>query len=92
MTELRAEIDRIDRSLVHLLAERQRYIERAAVIKVQRDQIRDEDRIADVLAKVTAASEAAGLNATIARSVWTELMENSIALEMCCFEERQRAK
>lgn len=90
MTDLRAEIDRIDRALVKLLSERQRYIERAAEIKAHRADIRDEARIADVLAKVTAAAELAGLSTTIARAVWIALMENSIALEMDCFETIQR--
>lgn len=92
MAELRAEIDRLDRMLVELLSQRQRYIERAAEIKAHREQIRDEARIADVLEKVTAAAEKSGLKPEIARAVWRELMENSIALEMNCFEELQRAK
>jgi len=92
MAELRAEIDRLDRMLVELLSQRQRYIERAAEIKAHREQIRDEARIADVLEKVTAAAKKSGLKPEIARAVWRELMENSIALEMICFEELQRAK
>ena len=90
MADLRAEIDRLDRSLVKLLSERQRYIERAAEIKARRQEIRDEARIADVLAKVTAAAESAGLNTDIARAVWRELMERSIALEMEAFEKHNR--
>jgi isochorismate pyruvate lyase len=90
MTELRSEIDSLDRKLVTLLALRQRYIERAAEIKAHRQEIHDEARIADVLAKVTVAAEQAGLNTTIARAVWRELMERSIALEMEAFEKRNR--
>jgi isochorismate pyruvate lyase len=90
MIDLRAEIDRLDRALVALLAERQGYIERAAEIKGRRNEIRDEARIADVLVKVTAAAEKAGLSPEIARAVWRELMERSIALEMEKFEERNR--
>lgn len=92
MVELRAEIDRLDAKLVHLLSERQRYIERAAEIKACRHEIRDEARIADVLVKVTAAAQRAGLSTAIAQAVWRELMERSIALEMEKFESRQRFK
>lgn len=88
MADLRAEIDRLDRVLVGLLSERQRYIERAAEIKGHRSEIRDENRIADVLAKVGAAAERAGLSRDIALPVWRELMERSIALEMGAFESR----
>ncbi len=92
MTDLRAQIDRLDRSLVRLLSERQRYIERAAEIKSKRADIRDEARIADVLAKVRAEAVKAGMNTEIAAAVWRELMERSIALEMTAFEARQRDK
>lgn len=86
MIDLRAEIDRLDRKLVGLLSERQRYIERAAEIKSHRQDIRDEGRITDVLTKVSAEAEKAGLSADIARAVWRELIERSIALEMRRFE------
>lgn len=93
MAELRAEIDRLDRALVRLLSERQRYIERAAEIKSLRSDIRDEGRIQDVLNKVKAEATKAGLNAEIAAAVWRELMERCIALEMDCFLDRtQRAR
>ncbi|MDR3526180.1 MAG: chorismate mutase [Rhizomicrobium sp.] len=86
MAELRLEIDRLDQNLVELLSQRQRYIERAAEIKAYRHEIRDEARIEDVLEKVTAAAKRAGLSPEIARGVWRELMERSIALEMARYE------
>jgi isochorismate pyruvate lyase len=86
MAELRLEIDRLDQNLVELLSQRQRYIERAAEIKAYRHEIRDEARIEDVLEKVTAAAKRAGLSPEIARAVWRELMERSIALEMARYE------
>ena len=86
MAELRVEIDRLDQRLVELLSQRQRYIERAAEIKAYRHEIRDEARIADVLAKVMAAAKQAGLSTEIAAAVWRELMERSIALEMARYE------
>ena len=52
MADVRREIDRVDRELVQLLAERLTYIERAGHIKAERGAVRDEDRIRDVLAKV----------------------------------------
>ena len=86
MADLRREIDRLDQNLVELLSQRQRYIERAAEIKAHRHQIRDEARIADVLAKVVAGAKQAGLNPEIAEAVWRELIERSIALEMARYE------
>jgi isochorismate pyruvate lyase len=90
MSDVRREIDRLDCTLVTLLSERQRYIERAAEIKGRQSEIRDEARIADVLAKVTDAAERVGLSPDIAQAVWRTLMERSIALEMERFEARKR--
>ena len=63
MAELRVAIDALDEKLVALLARRQRYIERAAVLKGDRDTVRDPARVEDVIAKVLAAAKEAGLSA-----------------------------
>jgi len=89
MTDVRAEIDRLDRSLVRLLSERQRYIERAAEIKSRRSDIRDQARIDDVLAKVAGEAAKVGLDAGLARAVWQTLIERSIEIEFACFEAQR---
>jgi len=91
MADLRTEIDRLDRLLVRLLSDRQRYIERAAEIKSRRAEIRDQARIDDVLAKVAEEAERAGLDPGLARAVWLVLMERSIEIEFAAFDS-QRAK
>jgi isochorismate pyruvate lyase len=90
MPELRAEIDRLDRALVAMLAERQRYIERAAEIKQDRNVVRDEARVEDVVAKVLVAARAAGLDPKIAEPVWRVLIERCIAHEFERFDELKR--
>ena len=87
MAELRAEIDRLDRELVAMLAQRQRYIERAAEIKQDRNVVRDEARIEDVVAKVLVAARKAGLDPKIAEPVWRTLIERCIAHEFDRFDE-----
>lgn len=82
MDEVRAAIDAIDRELVQMIAERTAYIEAAARIKPREDEVRLEWRIEDVVAKVLAAADAAGLPADIAEPVWRLLIERSIAHEM----------
>lgn len=91
MAELRCEIDRIDRALVGLLAERQTYIERAAEIKSERSAVRDQTRIDDVVAKVLAAARTARLSADIAEPVWRLLIERCIAHEFAMFDRRLSA-
>ncbi len=92
MADVRSQIDRLDRALVRLIAERQGYIERAAEIKQARAAVRDEARIADVLAKVTAEAGRHGLEESIARATWTALMEACIAHEFVRFDALQRAR
>jgi len=87
MSELRAEIDRVDRAVVTLLAERQSYIERAAVLKPSRDVVHDDARIADVISKVLAEAAKAGLRAEIAEPVWRVLIARSIAHEFETFDK-----
>lgn len=81
MSEVRAEIDRIDRLLVRLIAERQGYIEAAARIKERENEVRDEWRIEDVVSKVLASAEREGLSKRIAEPVWRELIERCIEHE-----------
>jgi isochorismate pyruvate lyase len=89
MEEVRAEVDRLDRMLVRLLSERQRYIERAAEIKSNRASVRDDARIKDVVAKVLREAAATGLSPTIAEPVWRELIERSIVLELEAYDARR---
>ena len=88
MEELRAAIDSLDARLVALLAVRQAYIERAAQLKTGRDQVRDPERIEDVVAKVIAEGRRAGLSAEIAEPVWRTLIEASIRHEFDAFDKR----
>lgn len=89
MTDVRREIDRLDKALVALLAERQGYIERAAELKSAREAVRDEARIEDVIAKVLAEAGKAGLNPSIAEPVWRTLVDRSIAYEFERFDARE---
>ena len=88
MAELRDAIDGLDARLVALLARRQAYIERAAVLKKDRDAVRDPARIEDVVRKVLAQAKAQGLSPAIAEPVWRLLIERSIAHEFEKFDAK----
>ena len=81
MAEVRHGVDALDRALVALLAERQRYMDAAARIKPSRDVVHDDARIEDVVAKVLAAAAPAGLSPDIAEPVWRTLIDRCIAHE-----------
>ena len=87
MADVRCEIDRLDRALVKLLAERLTYIERAGHIKTDRTKVRDEARIADVLAKVEATCTREPFPYKIAEPVWRTLMNGCIAHEFEVFDD-----
>ena len=86
MAEVRQGVDALDRALVILLAERQRYMDAAARIKPDRDAVHDQARIDDVVAKVLAAAGPAGLSADIAEPVWRTLIDRCIAHEFGVYD------
>ncbi len=76
MADIRRDIDRIDESLVMLLAERQRLVEQAIVVK-QRDGIpaRVPERIEQVIEHVRGLARAHHLDAALVETIWTEMIE-----------------
>ncbi len=89
MADVRYEIDRIDRVLVAILAERQSFMNAAARIKPNRDAVRDEWRIEDVVTKVLEACEKEGLSKAIAEPVWRTLIDRCIAYEFASYDDRK---
>jgi isochorismate pyruvate lyase len=90
MQEVRLGVDALDRALVRLLAERQRYMDAAARIKTERSQVRDVARIEQVVANVIGEARRVGLSPKIAEPVWRTLIERSIAHELEAWD-RERA-
>ena len=86
MLDVRKGVDALDRALVLMLAERQRYMDAAARIKPHRDAVFDQARIDDVVAKVLTAAEPAGLSADIAEPVWRLLIDRCIAHEFAKYD------
>lgn len=86
MAEVRHGVDALDRTLVALLHERQRYMEAAARIKPSRDVVHDEARIEDVVFKVLESAGAVGLSPDIAEPVWRTLIDRCIAHEFAAWD------
>jgi len=85
---VRAAIDALDRKLVALIAERLHYIDEAARIKPRRDQVRDEPRIAEVLAKTRKEALRLGCDPAVIEAAFTALVEASITHEYAAFDQR----
>lgn len=86
MADVRQGVDALDRALVALLAERQRYMDAAARIKPDRDAVFDQARIDDVVAKVLVSAEAHNLSPDIAEPVWRLLIDRCIAHEFATYD------
>ena len=86
MVEVRQGVDALDRALVALLAERQRYMDAAARIKPNRDAVHDQARIEDVVSKVLVSAEAHHLSPDIAEPVWRLLIDRCIAHEFGVYD------
>ena len=86
MAEVRQGVDALDRALVALPAERQRYMDAAARIKPDRDAVFDQARIDDVVAKVLASAQAHDLSPDIAEPVWRLLIDRCIAHEFATYD------
>lgn len=81
MADVRRGVDVLDRQLVALLLERQGYMDAAARIKQDRETVRDNARVEDVVAKVKAEARRVGLSEEIAEPVWRTLIEQCIRYE-----------
>ena len=86
MTDVRYEIDRIDRLLVEIIAERQSFMDAAARIKGDRNIVHDRGRIEDVVAKVKAECPKHGLSPAIAEPVWRTMIDRCIAYEFASYD------
>lgn len=86
MAEVRSGVDALDEEIVTLLGRRMRFMEAAARIKGDRDQVRDEPRKAAVIAHVQAVASRVGFPPSLAASLYEQLVEASIAYELQCFD------
>lgn len=81
MDEVRQSIDRVDRAIVALLAERAGYVRQAGRIKTRREEIVDPARIEEVVAKVRAHAKERGLAPDLADSAYRLMIGRFIELE-----------
>ncbi|WDI31661.1 chorismate mutase [Hyphococcus flavus] len=88
MDEVRTEIDRVDRALVDLLAERWTYVDRAWVFKRSAAEASVPWRNRDVIEKVRSRANTAGMPPEMAEALWRLIIGWGIQYE----EERLREK
>ena len=81
MSEVRAEIDRLDSALVTLLAERWTYVDRAWQLKSNPSEAVVPWRIQEVIDKVRARADEQGLPPALAEALWRQIIGWGIQYE-----------
>ena len=79
--EVRIEIDRLDKELVELLAERTGYVDQAVLFKKNPDEAVVEWRIEQVVKNVRKMAEDEGMDPDIAEAVWRTMIDQFIEHE-----------
>ena len=80
--EVRANIDRIDRQIVSLLAERGAYVRQAARFKKTTADVQAPQRVEQVISKVTALSVELGANPAVTEQVYRAMIAGFINAEL----------
>jgi len=90
--DVRAEIDRIDQSVLALLAERHRYVTRMAEIKTDPHEAYDAARIEAIISRVRARSLDLELDEDQAELIWRTLIDWNVNYEKGIIAARRRAR
>jgi isochorismate pyruvate lyase len=89
MSDLRIEIDQLDRQIVGLLAERSGYVARAAQIKKDRGAIVDEARIAQVISGARSQAAERGADPDLIEVIYRAMIAAFIAFEERTFDKKR---
>ncbi len=81
LQDVRDNIDRLDETILPLLAERIDYVLQAAQFKETRGDVRIPVRIEFIVDRVRAFAEKEGMDPDMAESIYRHIMEESIARE-----------
>ncbi|HIH44811.1 MAG TPA: chorismate mutase [Candidatus Methanoperedenaceae archaeon] len=87
LEEVRQNIDRIDREIVGLMAERSRYVKQAARFKKTDADVKDTKRVEEVIARVRTLAIEQGLPPGIVEDAYRAMISGFIGYEM---RERRR--
>ena len=90
--DVRAEIDRIDQTLLGLFAERHQYVTRMAQIKTDPHDAYDPKRIESIIERVRERSEALDLDEDQAELIWRTLINWNVNYEKGIIVARRRSE
>ena len=88
LDEVREQIDRIDRALVALIAERGIYVRQAAACKHSREEVEGGKRVDQVMRRVERLAGELGADPALTAAVYRTMIEYFVADEMAAFRKR----
>lgn len=82
LEQVRGEIDRVDRLLLALLAERGGYVRQAARFKTSAAEVPAPKRVEQVIARVTGLAREVGADPVVAEATWRAMIAAFIQSEL----------
>jgi len=90
LNEARVEIDLVDKDIVKLIAKRNEYIKQIAHFKTSVDEVKAEDRIADVISNVRAQAISLDLSPNLINDLYVRMIDEMVESEISEFKNAQR--
>jgi len=90
LEEARTEIDKVDNDIVSLIAKRNDYIKQIAHFKSTIDEVKAEERIADVIAKVREQAISLDLSPNLINDLYVRMIDEMVESEISEFKNAQR--
>lgn len=90
--EVRSEIDRLDKSLIVTISQRQEYVYAAAGFKRNEEQVHARERQRSMLAARRQWAETEGVDPDLIESLFRKLVDHFIGEEMSVFSEKNSAE
>lgn len=91
LDEVRSEIDRLDRSLIATISQRQEYVYAAAGFKRNEEQVHARERQRSMLAARRQWAETEGVDPDLIESLFRKLVDHFIRAEMSVLSEKNSA-
>lgn len=82
LEQVRENIDRIDRNIVKLIAERSTYVTQAANFKKTSDDVKAPKRVEIIINKVRTLANENGVNPKIVENIYREMISSFINFEL----------
>lgn len=91
LDEVRHEIDRLDRQLLILIAERGRYVAQATAFKASAAAVAAPQRVEQIIARITALARELGADPAVVEATWRAMIAAFIASELQTHAQRAAA-